>query len=102
MRDYRLCAAAAAAWGGALIGHAHAYWVAVAVSVLVMLASRRRGVGTGAAAVLLLVAGAWLGALHSSGGPTPLRELAGAQAQVRVVATISAPPHAVVGRYATR
>ncbi|BBH16103.1 competence protein ComEC [Nocardioides baekrokdamisoli] len=102
MRDYRLCAVAAAAWSGALIGHGKAHWAFAAAGVLlILLACSRRWT----AAVVLgmsLSTGAWLGALHSGGGPTPLRELAAAHAQVRVVATIAAAPHAVVGRYAAR
>ena len=102
MRDYRLCAVAAAAWGGALIGHGGAYWVCLGVLLMSALVARRMGLGVAVALVVATGAGVWLGALDSTGGPTPLRELAAARAQVTVVMRISAPPHAVVGRYATR
>lgn len=102
MRDYRLCVVASAAWGGALIGHGKAYWCCVVAAALLAVLARRLGATRVAVLAAALGAGVWLGALHSDGGPRPLRDLAAAHAQVRVVATISAAPHAVVGRYATR
>lgn len=102
MRDYRLCAVGAAAWAGALIGHGRAYWAVMIAMAVLLVGVRRFRAGALVAAAVAMGAGVWLGALNSGGGPAPLRDLAAAHAQVRVVVRVSAPPHTVVGRYATR
>lgn len=99
MRDYRLCLIAGATWGGALLGHDPTWWVAGllgAGAILVLVRSRR---GTSVAVSAGIAAGWWLGAIGSSGGPVPLKELAAAGTHVHVVARIEAAPRVVASRF---
>lgn len=101
MRDYRLAAVAATAWVGALVGHHAAYWVGGCLCVTVYPILRRAGVGAAVGLLVTLIGAGWLGSVASRGGPEPLRELAQAHAEVRAVVSITAAPHAVVGRFGT-